>query len=656
MPRDANGNYTLPPSYHVQTGDTLLPVQHNPPFEDVAEALTNSLARDGRTVMTGDLRMGGNKVTNVADPAFPSDAMTRRVSGFEFETRADAEAWPGVDPMPESIRTRGYAEVSGWSSAVYRKAPSPTIGGLEVSGTFYQLANAFISVAMFGAIGDGITDDGPAIQAAMDRVAEMGGGVCLLPPGVFMTGQELKVPSFVHLHGAGIDVATIKAMATLSQALDVITNKKNNKASRTDFDTGIHVTHLTVDGNRQARSTGTITAGTGSNITFSCVRDSEIGWVRSVDGVLHCFDIMASVYADLSVPDLNFQPAGPSLHISVHDCIADNPGYDDAFTTHNSGFIRFERCRAFFNRTLFPTPNVWQYGFEIDEGSYNCAVVDCYANGFQRAFASKGHPQSHGAQFNNFLRCFSDNCGQGFWLFHSLSNGTPNNYVVSIRDCIIANPRTDLSSLTDSQYLMEIDQTANVEISNLTLINPGDGTIKINGAFTTDVNIEGVHVKGTVTTNAGWTDRLGIVTIYGSLAPGCSVRVARFKADSAMPRPAVRCYDADGIYVFEDIIADGSSTTVALVHVSTVQRDDLCIRGLRGSGWAGLVYDASQSTAYGNGYRQEFGEDKFMTLAAGGPEGAVYAPAGTAMRAKRSGNYFKKGTSGNLNTGWTQIT
>ena len=111
MPRDANGNYTLPPSYHVQTGDTLLPVQHNPPFEDVAEALTNSLARDGRTVMTGDLRMGGNKVTNVADPAFPSDAMTRRVSGFGFETRADAEAWPGVNPMPESIVIRGDASV-----------------------------------------------------------------------------------------------------------------------------------------------------------------------------------------------------------------------------------------------------------------------------------------------------------------------------------------------------------------------------------------------------------------------------------------------------------------------------------------------------------------------------------------------------------------
>lgn len=77
MPRDANGVYTLPPSYHVQTGDTLLPVQHNPPFEDVAEALTNSLARDGRTVMTSDLQMGGNRVTGMDDGLNPGDAVNK---------------------------------------------------------------------------------------------------------------------------------------------------------------------------------------------------------------------------------------------------------------------------------------------------------------------------------------------------------------------------------------------------------------------------------------------------------------------------------------------------------------------------------------------------------------------------------------------------
>lgn len=74
MPRDTNGVYTLPPSYFVQTGDTILPNQHNPPMEDMANALTNSVDRDGRTVMTGNLQMGGNKITGLSDGENPGDA------------------------------------------------------------------------------------------------------------------------------------------------------------------------------------------------------------------------------------------------------------------------------------------------------------------------------------------------------------------------------------------------------------------------------------------------------------------------------------------------------------------------------------------------------------------------------------------------------
>lgn len=108
MPRDANGNYTLPPSYHVQTGDTLLPVQHNPPFEDVANALTNSVARDGRTVMTGDLQMGGNKITNVAAGTLDNDAATvsqiRSSSGVVRINDFGADP-TGVEDSSEAILT-----------------------------------------------------------------------------------------------------------------------------------------------------------------------------------------------------------------------------------------------------------------------------------------------------------------------------------------------------------------------------------------------------------------------------------------------------------------------------------------------------------------------------------------------------------------------
>lgn len=77
MPFDSNGNYTLPTSYFVQNGDTVLPIQHNPPFEDVAQALSSVLPRSGVAPMNGDLKMGSKKVTGMADGAAATDAVTK---------------------------------------------------------------------------------------------------------------------------------------------------------------------------------------------------------------------------------------------------------------------------------------------------------------------------------------------------------------------------------------------------------------------------------------------------------------------------------------------------------------------------------------------------------------------------------------------------
>ncbi|MBP2566798.1 hypothetical protein J2766_003395 [Agrobacterium tumefaciens] len=78
MPFDSNGNYTLPTSYFVENGDTVLPIQHNPPFEDVAQALSATLLRDGRSPMTGDLKMGTKKITFLGDGTANTDAITKQ--------------------------------------------------------------------------------------------------------------------------------------------------------------------------------------------------------------------------------------------------------------------------------------------------------------------------------------------------------------------------------------------------------------------------------------------------------------------------------------------------------------------------------------------------------------------------------------------------
>ena len=65
MPR-VSGQYTLPPGYFAVSGEIIQPSQHNPPLEDIAQALTDSLPRDGSAGMSGNLPMGGNRITGLA--------------------------------------------------------------------------------------------------------------------------------------------------------------------------------------------------------------------------------------------------------------------------------------------------------------------------------------------------------------------------------------------------------------------------------------------------------------------------------------------------------------------------------------------------------------------------------------------------------------
>ncbi len=86
MPFDSNGNYTLPTSYFVENGDTVLPIQHNPPFEDVAQALSATLLRDGRTPLAGNLNAASFKITNIGAATAPTDAVAKSQMDSVTET------------------------------------------------------------------------------------------------------------------------------------------------------------------------------------------------------------------------------------------------------------------------------------------------------------------------------------------------------------------------------------------------------------------------------------------------------------------------------------------------------------------------------------------------------------------------------------------
>ena len=94
----------------------------------------------------------------------------------------------------------------------------------------------------YGATGDGSTDDGPELQAWLNAIPTNGKGV--LPPGIYITGQELTIPTdniTIDLQGATIKA---KAGAQFEYVL--------KGASRA----GVVVRNGTLDANQSNRSSG----------------------------------------------------------------------------------------------------------------------------------------------------------------------------------------------------------------------------------------------------------------------------------------------------------------------------------------------------------------------------------------------------------------
>jgi hypothetical protein len=76
MSRNGNGTYNLPAGNPVVTGTAITSSWANTSLSDIAAALTQSVAADGQTPMTGNLNMTNNTIENVADATADGDAVS----------------------------------------------------------------------------------------------------------------------------------------------------------------------------------------------------------------------------------------------------------------------------------------------------------------------------------------------------------------------------------------------------------------------------------------------------------------------------------------------------------------------------------------------------------------------------------------------------
>jgi hypothetical protein len=168
------------------------------------------------------------------------------------------DAVPSVPAIPATPIPAAW--LNGVDAYVYGGGGGGSANYTPISGIPRTIAGKLkesVSVTDFGAIGDGVTDDSAAINAAIAAVSAAGGGTIYLPTGVYLCGSPIVLKGYVILNGNGFDRTTLRGMPSTSHDI-VITDSfatltgTNTPGGPRCFGLG----NLSIDGNK-ANRTGT---------------------------------------------------------------------------------------------------------------------------------------------------------------------------------------------------------------------------------------------------------------------------------------------------------------------------------------------------------------------------------------------------------------
>ena len=131
MPRQGNGTYTLPAGNPVVTGTPITAAWSNTTLDDIAVALTGSLAADGQTTMLANQSAGGFRHTNVGKAlATTSYARADQVQQMEL-TIVLAGTMPAQDQYSGTLPL-GATTFTQWQMIFYA-APASNVGAMTLN-------------------------------------------------------------------------------------------------------------------------------------------------------------------------------------------------------------------------------------------------------------------------------------------------------------------------------------------------------------------------------------------------------------------------------------------------------------------------------------------------------------------------------------------
>jgi hypothetical protein len=143
MSRNGSGTYSLPAGNPVVTGTTISSSWANNTMNDIASALTGSVASDGQTPMTGQLNMNSHKIVGVTPATVAGEAIefaqfdtptfngniTCLSTGFVLISAGTTAQRP-VSPVNGQIRyNTDYGQFEGYQNGAWGQLGGGATGG-----------------------------------------------------------------------------------------------------------------------------------------------------------------------------------------------------------------------------------------------------------------------------------------------------------------------------------------------------------------------------------------------------------------------------------------------------------------------------------------------------------------------------------------------
>jgi hypothetical protein len=146
----------------------------------------------------------------------PKIAVSRLASRFVAQTRRLPLFLVAVASLSPGLQLQiSYAQNASEQLTLDTKGPAVQNSITDVTASPRPEKSRQADVKTYGAVGDGVTNDTAAFNAALESLSDAGGGVCLVPRGTYIisaSGITSHVKSGVHLVGEG-RTSTLKIAA-----------------------------------------------------------------------------------------------------------------------------------------------------------------------------------------------------------------------------------------------------------------------------------------------------------------------------------------------------------------------------------------------------------------------------------------------------------